>query len=1286
MKRTRVQVLLVLVFTAAMAIGGMALAQEAPPASTLDGLLTKASQEQAAGNAANGEHALRQAAGLLKSTDDCNLWAAAVWSFVRNSKPFDDGLAAFGRLSALATSADAKERLGRVFVENSRPYLVGSEFENGLKILNATKALATGPADLAARASFLECLGQAQALGESGDHPGAAKSFECATLRAAGKDDWLRDIYTIGLRVAYDRVWAHENDLAASYVGFLIQEPGAAVNPLSFNIDMARILNALGKLAEAESHLAKAAPLIKTKDEAKAWADLVWATVIYNKSVDEGVAAFKRLSPLAVTSETRATLAAVFLGGCRNYLTGGEYEKGIAILGTAREMASGMQEVADLVQFLDQMAQALTLGKAGNVDGCIQSFQAAQGLAAGKPDQLKDLYNAAFNQTYTRVRAKDAASVEKFVSFLVAGPGTAMEPFALHDNLAWVRFDLGQMTAAREEVLKAAVAIKSDKDWQQLYWVLGGVVASQPAEAGVELVNKLSAMAASEEAKKVLAKVCVGVAGRYMAVEVGKGVQMLDLAKGLGIASDEVKIPISILEQLAQARTLAEANDFNASVNALKIAAGLAAGKADRLNNIYETGVNLVNARVAAKDKPGADAFLAFLTQEPTIVDPWRVQMEAARTENALQDFAAAEVRLAKAAPLIKNEGDADFWADLVLSLVSSVKSADDASGAFGRLAALATTKDAKESLATCFLRGSRQCLAANQLENGQRILNAAKPVATEFADMAPLVQFLDELAVAQTLAKAGDGTGAIEALQAAQGVAAQKQDWMKDVYRVARSLAYARIWAGDKKSPEQLAGFLTQGCGAATDPWTYHTDLAKLQSTLGNLQVAEAGLSAAAPLTKTPEQAAAWSGLLWQVVAGGKSIDDGVALLKRLAPLAPAPAAKAKLAELAVAGTRNWLAGGDFRKGLKVLGTTCEMATGMTDLQPTVQFIGHLAKAHELGLAKNIDGCIDSLKAAHAIAAGKPDLAKDVYNVAFTRMGNRAEWKDRPSCDKLIKFVLDGPGKSVQPFALHNDLAWTRFNLGQNKEARDEVMKAAAQITGDADWQRLYWILGGVVSESRPPQTGTELLDVLHSMATTDTARQLTGLVRAGFLIRQRKPADAEAVLNKILPKEGKPDERMLMTAYCISDRYASLGQIADACRTFARAEAIAKAFTEAERDHWFRFAYYGWDGKKIPFNVHALLKEAIQKTPDTAEKGRLLALYCEAAGANGAADDGIAFLREANAGAGMYVRIVREMLRHSDVTHAKKVVDAIMPEALNVDPAAAEELAKLWPGPRGK
>ena len=52
-----------------------------------------------------------------------------------------------------------------------------------------------------------------------------------------------------------------------------------------------------------------------------------------------------------------------------------------------------------------------------------------------------------------------------------------------------------------------------------------------------------------------------------------------------------------------------------------------------------------------------------------------------------------------------------------------------------------------------------------------------------------------------------------------------------------------------------------------------------------------------------------------------------------------------------------------------------------------------------------------------------------------------------------------------------------------------------------------------------------------------------------------------------------------------------------------------------------------------------------------------------------------------EVNADAAMYVRMVRQLAWHSDVPNAAKVVAAIPSDALSADPAAAEELATIWP-----
>jgi len=295
------------------------------------------------------------------------------------------------------------------------------------------------------------------------------------------------------------------------------------------------------------------------------------------------------------------------------------------------------------------------------------------------------------------------------------------------------------------------------------------------------------------------------------------------------------------------------------------------------------------------------------------------------------------------------------------------------------------------------------------------------------------MAEFLSHLAKAWELGQPARAeiTGTVEALRAAQASASQNKEWMKDLYRAAFTLAHGRIWAGDMKTPGQFVTFLTQGCGEAVEPWTLHTDLAALCNTIGDFNLAEASIASLAPLIKTDDQAGTWCNLLWELLNRRKTPDEAVAVLKHLAPLAPPPAAKAKLAETMVAGTRSWLTGDGFRRGLKILETTRDLAADSADLKTTIKLLGHLAKAHQLGVAKKIDDCVEELKVAQALAADDPELLRSVYAVARVQAGARASWKDRISCDKLVKFILEGPGKAVEPFTLHWNLAWIHLDLG---------------------------------------------------------------------------------------------------------------------------------------------------------------------------------------------------------------------------------------------------------------
>ena len=1457
-------------------IAGPLIAADTPP--TLGSLLAEASQKQAAGNAAGAEDCLTRAAAMVASKDDSGRWAAAVWEFVRLGKSLDDSLPAVGRLAAMANE-EMKHSLGAALVGGARSWVLNGETDKGGKLLTAIKGLTALQADLDLLQRSCVELCQAQVLAKAGDHVGASKSFEAAMKIAAGNEERLRDMYTVASRIVNDCIWARQPDAAAKYISFIIEGPGKAVAPFRLNVDVARMQASLGKLPDAESHLAQAAPLIKTKDDARAWSELAWLTITLAKSDTDAVAAYRRLAALAASDDANASLAATSLAGVQSFLCDGRYDKGIALMPPVKEfaatcVAATLPDNASSLQFVEQLAKAQASAKAGDIELSIRSFLAAQVLATDKPDRMRAVYSAAYTQAGVKAHGKDAAAVDKYASFLASVPGIAA--FDLHYDLVNIRWQLGQVAVAQDEVVKAAGSAASDKDWQKLLGVLGNVVgASQPFDSAVELVNKLSPMCTSDAAKRTVAKACIGAANHHMRRDLAKGTCMLALAKGFAVASDDVKVPIAILEQLALVQERAKSNDINGSVTALAAAAGLAAGDPGWQNTVYEASFSLLHARVAAKDKTGAESVVAFITREPMLVDPWRVHIDVARIQRERQEFTAAETQLAQAAALLKPGNLTVHWADTVAGLFGSMKP-EDAHAAFGRLAALATANEAKQRLAQSFLNLAGRELMQIRLERGRLALDEAKSIASQFEGLAETVGFLEQLAAAQTLAKDGNVTGAIEALAKAQGLAAQKPEWLNGVYSVGRLLAYARLQAADAQSSVQLARFLTQGCGTALDPWNFHVDMIGLNNALREFEVSKAFLTSAVPLLKTDAHVGTWCNLVWQVVSGSKQIEDGIAALNalapyakgtaaeaklaetvttgirqwllsgdfprgikmvpvmssqtapfpahkpmveflshlakalelgqpsssdasgtlealkaakavaaqdkqrmndlyrvavtitrwrvgagdvktspqlmaflrqdcssaaepwvfhidmaglcmttrerkeaeehlaglaasiktdaeattwsntvwnllehmpaaeaaaalgRIAPLATTPVAKSNLARRLVAGTRSWLCGGGFDKGIAVLDITRQAAAGEAELQLAVSFLGHLAKAHEFGLAKKIDNCIEELKAAQTLAGEREDWLRDIYAVARVQARRRSQWRDRASCGKLFAFMMEGPGRAIRPFTLHSEIAWIYIDMHQS-DGIAEAMKAVATAQNDQDWQRLHFVMGGAVGLSRTRQAAVDLLDLFESAANTEAARKLVGIVRSNFFLHRNEPADAESALAKVLPKEGKPDERFLTLMYCISDCYARTGAMPDAVRTFGLAEAMATAFTDAQRDKWFRFAYYGWDGQKRPLRLFAILEQALKAAADPSVKARLVPLAVEAAGAEGRHLEGAKMIREQQAGPEQYLLLVQSLVQYGSPQAAVEAAKSIPKEALDKDPSLAQKIQVL-------
>jgi len=1033
---------------------------------------------------------------------------------------------------------------------------------------------------------------------------------------------------------------------------------------------------AAGNMAAAEDALKQAAPLAAGKDDATRWANAVWTFVMRSKSIDDGVAAFKRLAPLAASGDAKASLAAASLAGSRNYLRSGDFDKGITLFNGVRDFAATVPNAAGLLQFLEQLAHGHALAKAGDVDGSIRAFQGAAVLAPSPADQVKDTYAAALVQAKIRAGAKDAPATEKYVAFLLSLPGSAVGSFAPHYDVGWIRHNLGQYGAARDEALAAAQAA-SEKEWQHLYYLLGTVLTwGESADASLALMDRLAPLALAPEAKKSLAKAGLSSAGRYLtSKDFQKGLEILDRVKALGFAAEEVTGVVPILEQIGQART---ASDVVASVNALKAAAGSAAGKPEWLNRIYEAAYGMAVARAQAKDKPGADAYGAFITTEMPAIDAWRMNTEMARLGLMLLDLPAAADHLVKAAPLMRSKGDANSWADIAAEVVAKVTDATEASAAFGRISRAAATNDAKSSLAVSFLDAARKRLLEQKPDAAKRAVDEAKTVAMQFPDLSSTVQFVDQLVVAQSLASTGDGKGAVEALQGALGLAGQKEDLAKDLYRITQGIAWQRAYRADKDCAGQIAAFIAQNCAAAAEPYVFYSDLASLQYRIGNLEEAEAHLTTAAPLINTAEQARAWAETAWCLTSRNKTLDDGIAALGRLALLATTAEAKTALAQRLIQGTRQWLTGGDYAKGLSVLPVTDQIAAGLSAQQPMVQFIDHLGKAHELGAKNDIDGSINELKTAYAMTAGKQDMAKDVYQVCVIRAGAQVERGDRLSCDRLIGLIQEGLATAVKPCVLHRDLSVLRLRLHQTDEAREELLQAATEARDDDDWNYLSGMLAEVATWTAPAAANLQFLDAVGMLAKTNVAHRVVALARASMFAHQFRPAEAEAALKQVLPKEQVRDLQMLRMAYIIADTYSCLSQTADAYRMFTLAEMLGKSCTEAERDYWFRCVFYHANvgGRRIPLHFHSVLKQTAADASDAREKDRFLRLYAEAAGKVGLGEEAVQVLRDQNAQPGAFVELAAALVKSGKLAPARKALAAIPAAAVKDDATLAQKI----------
>jgi len=937
-------------------------------------------------------------------------------------------------------------------------------------------------------------------------------------------------------------------------------------------------------------------------------------------------------------------------------------------------------ESATGVSAKDLLAAAKQSMDAGEHQKAIQELTQAL-TADDKQGVVRDIFASAIRQA--RICAREGSPcMGEYIQFVLDELKDEINPVNIHTQLAWTYQDAKYVPKAQEHLVISASLAESENDWKAITWILSHpVFYATDSNETASFLAEFSPIADDTEKKSAIATGFINAALRIISSsDPAKGIVIAAHVESLSSGLPELGTTVEFLKVLARARKCEAAAEWDKLQLALHSAGRMASSDDTLCKTLYEMAYDIARKRASAGEFSTGRAvsnFIANLSQ--TGVAPWTFHTQMARLDTSLVNATGVQYHLANAAPHIASDRQAHDWASMAVWAASRAAESDEIGADMIRQLASVLQKDEQQRVfMEAVVNFAGDCITGFHPKKGDAFIHAIEDHAP--AGLFEKIAFLKAVANARSLLANEKNDKALSVLRLANQLAGMFPEYKESFYNISLDAAKQQLRMKDSKLALEYLEFILSGPGKDIDHFSLNNDAAYLHALLGNFPDAKFHLLEAASAADLEAKAKAWADRAWFVVDRCRDSAASSALFNELKDVAP-PAAKPLLIGLSMQGCRRLLVSNLWPKGAAILSCIQAADAPSSETQAELQFLTHLSHAHTFARQQKYDESVQEMSSAFSMSQGIVDKIEDVCAVCLCIVRARAQWQDKFTCERLLKFAQDGPGKYIPATQLHRDIANIWMDLEHFEQAGKHAILAAEEAQNDNDWIRLKGTLCRIANWPIPRHLLHAMLDTIIPLAKTTKAREAVGLARANVFVCDYKPADAEAALLDVLPETPQRDGSLMAMAYRITLTYARLKQIDNGVRMFQLAEALSEALPENERDDIYADVFYHRDGTRIPTNLHLVLEKAARDASDAVQRARLLTLFGEAAGANGAADEGIAFLTEMNATADAYVQLVRQLVMHSYARQTVKAVNAIPAHVLQADPAAIQELQQIWP-----
>jgi len=388
--------------------------------------------------------------------------------------------------------------------------------------------------------------------------------------------------------------------------------------------------------------------------------------------------------------------------------------------------------------------------------------------------------------------------------------------------------------------------------------------------------------------------------------------------------------------------------------------------------------------------------------------------------------------------------------------------------------------------------------ISSSDPAKGIVIAEHVESLSSGLPELSTTLEFLKVLARARNCEASAEWEELHMALHSAGRIASNDDTLCKTLYEIAYDIAQKRASAGDVTTGRAVSSFIGSLPQTGVAPWTFHTQMARLDTSLMNSTAVQYHLANAAPHMESDRQAHDWASMaVWAASRAGESDEKGADMIRQLVAVMQKDEQQQILVQAVVNFAGDCISGFHPQKGEAFIQAIEDHAPAR--FFEKIAFLKAVANARSLLANEKNDKALSVLRLANQLAGMFPEYKESFYNISLDAAKQQLRMKDSKLALEYLEFLLSGPGKQIDHFRLNDDAAYLHALLGNFPDAKFHLLEAAAAADVDAKakaWADRAWF---VVDRCRDSAASSTLFNELKDVAPSAAKPRLIGLSLQG-------------------------------------------------------------------------------------------------------------------------------------------------------------------------------------------